>query len=67
MAGHLVCAPVSGFHNGECTYVEQAHFWSQGPLVNGVRSWKLILKHDLTHWFHGQTLGVHPCGRVPHR
>ena len=51
-------APVSGFHIGEGTDVELAHFWSQGPLVNGVRSWQLILKHDLTHRFHGRTLGV---------
>ena len=49
MAGHLESAPVSGFHIGEGTDVEPAHFWSQGPLVNGVRSWQLIIKHDLTH------------------
>ena len=35
---HLVSTPVSGFHMGELTDVEPAHFWSQGPLVNGVRS-----------------------------
>ena len=57
---HLVSAPVSGFHIGEGTDVELAHFWTQGPLVNGVRSWELITKHDLTHRFHGWTLGVRP-------
>ena len=60
MAGHLVSAPVSGFYNGEGTDVEPAHFCSQGPLVNGVRSWQMILKHDLTHWFHGRTLVIRP-------
>ena len=60
MAGHLESAPVSGFHIGDGTDVEPAHFWSQGPLVNGVRSWQLIIKHDLTHQFHIQTLGVCP-------
>ena len=58
MSGYLVSAPVSGFHIGDCTDVELAHFWRKGPLVNGVRSWQLIIKHDLTHRFHGQTLGV---------
>ena len=58
MAGHLVSAPVSGFHICEGTDVEPAHFSSQFPLVNGVRSWQLIIKHDLTHRFHGQTLCV---------
>ena len=66
MAGHLMSAPVSGFHIVEGTDVEPAHFWSQGPLVNGVRSWQLIIKHDLTHRFHGVTLGVRPSVRVPH-
>ena len=60
MAGHLVSAPVSGFYMGEGTYVEPGPFWSKGPLVNGVRSWQLIIKHDLTHQFHGWTLGVRP-------
>ena len=67
MAGHLVSAPVSGFHMGEGTDVEPAHFWTQGPLVNGVRSWQLIIKHDLTYLFHGRTLGVCLSVRVPHR
>ena len=67
MSGHLVSAPVSGFHIGEATDVELAHFWSQGLLVNGVRSWQLIEKHDLTHFFHGRTLGVRPSVIVPHR
>ena len=67
MAGHLVSAPVSGFPIGENTNVEPAHFWSQGPLVNGVRSWQLITKHDLTHRFHGRTLGVRPSVRVLYR
>ena len=66
MAGHLVSAPVAGFHIGEGTDVELALFWSQGPLVNGVRSWKLIIKHDLTHQFHGRTLGVRLSVLVPH-
>ena len=66
MAEHLVSAPVSLFHIGQGTDVEPAHFWSQGPFVNGVRSWQLIKKHDLTHLFHGQTLGVLPSVRVPH-
>ena len=66
MAGHLVSAPVSGFHIGESTDVEPALFWSQGPLVNGVRSLQLIIKHDLTHQFHSRTLGVRPSVRVPH-
>ena len=60
MAGHLVSTPVSGFHICYCIEVEQAPFWSQGPLVNGVKSWKLIIKHDLTYRFHGGTLGVPP-------
>ena len=60
MSGHLVSAPVSGFHIGEGTDVETAHFWSQGRLVNGVRSWQLIIKHDFTHLFDFRTLGVHP-------
>ena len=63
----LGVAPVSGFHIDEGTDVEQAHFWRKGPLVNGVRSWQLIIKHDLTHRFHGQILGVLPSVRVPHR
>ena len=67
MPGHLVSAPVSGFHIGKDTYVEPAHFWSQGLLVNGVRSWQLIIKHDLTNQFHGWTLGVCPNVQVPHR
>ena len=67
MAGHLVSAPVSGFHISEFTDVKPAHFWSQGPLVNGVKSWQLIIKYDLTHRFHGRTLGVRPSVRVPHR
>ena len=66
MAGHLVSAPVSGFHIGQGTDVEPAHFWRKGPLVNGVRSWQLIIKHDLTHRFHGRTLCVHTSVRVPH-
>ena len=60
MAGNLLSAPVSGFHISEYTNVEQAHFLSQGPLVNGVRSWQLIIKHDMTHQFHGWKFGVHP-------
>ena len=67
MAGHLMSSPVSGFHIGHCTDVEPAYFWSQGPLVNRVRSWELIIKHDLTHRFHFRTLGVYPGVRVPHR
>ena len=67
MSGHLVSAPVSGFHIDEGTDVETTHFWSQGPLVNGVRSWQLIIKHYLTHRFHGQTLSVLPNVPVPHR
>ena len=67
MAEHLVSAPVAGFHSCEGNDVEPAHFWSQGPLVNGVRSWQLIIKHDLTHRFHGQTLGVSPNVQVPHQ
>ena len=67
MAGHLVSAPMSEFLISEGTDVEPAQFWSQGLLVNGVRSWKLIIKHDLTHRFHGRTLCVHPSVRVPHR
>ena len=67
MAEHLVSAQVFRFHIDEGTDAEPTHFWSQGPLVNGVRIWQLIIKHDLTHQFHGQTLGVRPSGRVPHR
>ena len=59
--------PMPLFHNGEGTDVELAHFWSHSPLVNGVRSWQLIIKHDLTHWFHGRTLGVRPSVQVPHQ
>ena len=65
MAGHLVSTSVFGF--GECTHVETAHFWSHSPLVNGVRSWQLIIKHNLTHQFHIWTIGVHPSGRVQHQ
>ena len=57
---------VSGFPIGEGINIKPAHFWSQGLLVNGVKSWQLIIKHDLTHRFHGRTLGVHPSVRVPH-
>ena len=67
MAGHLVSAPVSGFHIGEGTDVELAHFWSQCPLVNGVRSWQLIIKHDLTQRFHCRTFGVYPSFCVSHQ
>ena len=67
MAGHLVSAPVSRFHIGQGTDMEPAHFWSQVPLVNGVRSWQLIIKHDLTHRFHCWTFGVHPNVGVPYR
>ena len=67
MAKHLVSAPVSGFHIGQGTDVEPAHFWSKGPLVNVVRSWQLIIKHDLTHGFYGRTFDVHPNVQVPHR
>ena len=35
--------------------------------MNGVRSWQLIIKHDLTNWFIGQTLGVRSSVRVKHR
>ena len=63
MAGHFVYTPVSGFH----TVSEPANFWNQGPLVSGVRSWQLIIKHDLTHGFYGRTFDVHPSVRVPHR
>ena len=66
MDGHLVPAPVFGFHIGAGTDVKPAHFWSQDPLVNGVRSWQLILKYDLTHQFYGRTLGGCPSVRVPH-
>ena len=66
MAKHLVSAPVSGFHIGQFTDVEPAHFWSKGPLVNGVRSWQLIIKDDLTHLFYGRTFGVRPSVQVPH-
>ena len=59
--------PSVRFHISALTDAEPAHFWSQGPLVNGVRSWLLIIKYDLTHRFHGRTLGVRPSVRVPHR
>ena len=57
MAGHLVSPPGSRFHIGKGTDVEPAHFWNQGPLVNGIRTCQLIIKHDLTHLFHGQIIG----------
>ena len=60
MAGHLVSTLVSGFH----TDLEPAHFWSQGPLMNGVRRWQLIIKPDFIHLFHSWTLGVRPSVRV---
>ena len=66
MAGHLVSAPVFGFHIVEGTNVEPTHFWRQGPLVNDVRSWQFIIKHDLTHQFNIRTLGVRPSVRVLH-
>ena len=47
--------------------MEPAHFWSPGPLVNGIRSWQLIIKHDLTNWFIGRMLGVRSSVRVKHR
>ena len=67
MAGHLVSAPVFRFHISNGTDVEPAHFWSQGPLVNGVSSWQLIIKHDLTHQFHIWKLVVRPSVQAPHR
>ena len=67
MAGHLETEPVSWFHMDEGTDVKPAHFWSQGPLVNSVRSWPLIIKQDLTYRFHGPTLGVRHSVQVPHR
>ena len=67
MAGQAVSATVSGFYIGEGTDVVPAHFWSQGPLVNGGRSLQLIIKHDLTHWFYGRKIGVRPTVLVPHR
>ena len=67
MAGHMVSAPVAGFRVGKSTVVEPADLWSQGPLVNGIRSWQLIIKHYLTHRFHGWTLGVRPNVRVSHQ
>ena len=67
MAGHLESAPVSRFHIIDCTNVEPAHFWSQHPLVNCVKSWQLITNHEFTDRFHGRTIGVRPSVRVPHR
>ena len=67
MAGHIVSSPVSGFHIGHGTDVEPAYFWSNSPLVNGVRSWQLIIKHDMTCQFYGRTLGVRPSVQLPHR
>ena len=58
---------VSVFHIGEGTNIKLAHFCSQGPLVNGVRSWQLIIKHDLVHRFHGRTLCVLSSVRFSHR
>ena len=66
MEGHLVSAPVSGFQIGDGTDMEPAHFWSQGPLVYGGRSWQLIIKHELAHWLHDRTIGVCPSVQVPH-
>ena len=66
MSGHLVFAPVSGFHIGKGTDVEPTQFWNLGPPVNGVRSWQFDIKHDLTHLFYGRTLGVLPSVQVPH-
>ena len=54
-------APVAGFHIGECSDVEQAHFWSPGPLVNGVRSYQLIIKHDMTSVSWPDTWCPHQC------
>ena len=59
--------PSVRFYIGEGTVVEPAHFWSQGPLVNGVRSWQLIINHDLKHPFHIRALGIRPRVLVPHR
>ena len=58
---------MSVFHISQGADVEPAHFWTQGPLVNGVRSWQFIIKYDLTHRFHGRILGVCPSVWVPHR
>ena len=66
MAEHYVSAPVSGFHFSEITTVKLSHFSSHGPLLNGVTSWQLIIKHYLTHRFHGQRLSVLPNVPVPH-
>ena len=66
MAGHLVSPPGSRFHIGKGTDVEPAHFWNQGQLVNGIRSWQLILNHDLKHPFQCRALGFLPRVRVPH-
>ena len=62
MSGHLVSAPVSGFHIGEGSDVKLAHFWSHGPLVNGVRRWQLIIKHDLTSFMAGHLVSAPVSG-----
>ena len=67
MAGHLVSPPVSRFHIGEGTDIKPAHFKGQGPLMNGVTSWQLIIKHYLINWFYGRTVGVIPSVWVPCR
>ena len=67
MTGHLVSSPVFGFHIGLGTVVEQAHFWSKAPLMNGVSRWQLNIKPDFTHLFHGTTLGVCPSVHFLHR
>ena len=67
MSGLLVSDPVSEFHISEGTDVEPDHFGTNGPLVNGVSSSQLFIKHDMTCQFHGRTLGVRPSVHVPHR
>ena len=55
MSRHLVSAAVSGFHIGEGTDLEPAHFWSQGPLVKVVNRCQC------------RTPNVRPSVRVPYR
>ena len=64
--GTLGVRPSVRVPHREGTDVEPDHFWSNGPLVNGVRSCQLVIKHDMTRQFHGPTLGVCHSVCIPH-
>ena len=61
-----VCTTVPVLHQGPSRF-------GTGPLVdpwlidNGAKSCQMIIKHYLTHWFHGRAPGVFTTVPVPHQ